>query len=93
MSYSHNEIVNEVIKWFAESDIEDQIEFVSADMDDLIVYHSGLGRTIRNTFDMWQDEWEPEYVNGSDHSPHHPDARSMQVLVDAWRRLNASHQA
>jgi len=89
MNYSHEEMVEEVLKWFARSDTEEQIAFVSTEIDNLVQYHTTLGRQIRNEFEMWRDEHEPFIVDGCDHSQDHPDARSMRVMEDVWRRLNS----
>lgn len=86
---SRNEIVEEVIGWFEQSPEVAQEEFLECSEDDLIMYHSSLGRAIRNEFNLWQVDWAP-MVNedGVDISPAHPDSRSMFIIKDVWRRLH-----
>jgi hypothetical protein len=81
-----NEIVNEVYFWFHEWHETLQIEFVNCREDDLIRYHSSLGRDIRNYFKLWETAWVPEIVNGVDCSEDHPDNISIKVIEEVWRR-------
>lgn len=88
MKNNREEIVNEVIKWFESSPEDAKEEFLSCSEDDLISYHSSLGRAIRNEFDLWQIDWAPMIdESGVDISPGHPDSRSMFIIKDVWRRL------
>lgn len=50
--------------------------------EDPCMMHHTLGRHLRNHANLWQDEWEPELVEGVDHSPNHPDAISSKVIED-----------
>jgi len=67
-------------------------EFLSNKKEDLIQYHSSTGRFIRNHYRLWEKKWEPEMVDGSDHSPHHPDAISMRVIESVWEKGNSQYQ-
>lgn len=57
------------------------------DKGDLISLHSTLGRAIRNRFSLWSISWKPEFVDGVDHSPQHPDAVSMRVIEQVYYML------
>lgn len=50
--------------------------------EEAISMHSTLGRHLRNHANLWQNTWEPELVDGVDHSPSHPDAISARVIRD-----------
>jgi hypothetical protein len=65
-------------------------EFVNTPKDQLVKFHSTLGRTIRNEFKLWEIEWKPEIRNGVDYSPDHPDQLSMRVMEEVWEKLKNS---
>lgn len=44
--------------------------------------HHSLGRHLRNYCNMWEIKWEPELIDGVDHSENHPDAISSRVIKD-----------
>jgi hypothetical protein len=73
-------MVNCVETWFREADIENQEKFLNTQKDKLIIYHTRLGRKIRNEFKLWEIEWKPDISNGVDYSPEHPDQISMKVI-------------
>lgn len=55
--------------------------------DGLIMLHHSFGRYIRNKYQLWQVEWEPELdENGCDCSPNHPDQISMTIIEELWKR-------
>lgn len=82
-----DEIVEEVIRWLSEESDDVVEEFLSCTKEQLIRYHTGLGRNIRNHFKLWEVEWEPELVNGIDMSQNHPDAISMAIIEDVWEKV------
>ena len=61
--------------------------FVQCPEADLVLYHQGLGRHIRNHFHLWTYPWEPEIRGHVDHSALHPDALSQAVIVEVWERV------
>jgi hypothetical protein len=81
------EIVVSLIAAFNQSSISEQFEFKTATEADLIEWHSSLGRDIRNNYGLWENDWEPELVDGVDYSPNHPDAISMSIINEVWRRV------
>ena len=86
-----DEIVEKVTEWFYEAPVEAQQDFLNREREELIGYHHSLGRDIRNTFELWNLEWEPEIVDGVDESPYHPDAVSMTIIEQVWKRLNGNN--
>ena len=54
--------------------------------ENLISYHHGFGRYIRNTYKLWETKWEPELKEGADYSPYHPDSLSMLAIQELWKR-------
>lgn len=58
--------------------------------EELISTHHSLGRFIRNTYKLWECQWEPDLVDGVDHSPYHPDAISMTIIKIFHKKLNES---
>lgn len=44
--------------------------------------HLSLGMHLRNHANLWQDNWEPELIDGVDYSASHPDAISSKVIRD-----------
>lgn len=79
-----------VESWMFEADANTQREFVECPRDDLVKYHSSLGRNIRNHFSLWSRTWQPEFKKvGSievDASPNHPDEISMRIIERVWER-------
>jgi hypothetical protein len=85
---TREEMVQIVMRWFRAGPPEGQEEFLSTPEDELVVYHSNLGRQIRIQFSLWGTEWQPIIdERGVDISPAHPDSRSMFIIKDVWRRL------
>lgn len=85
-----NEIVLQVLNWYKEDEsnnIEEATIFKNSSENDLIIYHSSLGRTIRNEFNLWEYSWEPEIIDGVDYSPNHPDSVSMRVITEVWKQI------
>jgi hypothetical protein len=80
------QMVVEVSGWLSESREAIRADFIDCDEHKLSVYHHTLGRNIRNRFNLWEREWEPKLIEGIDHSDDHPDAISMRIIVEVWRR-------
>lgn len=74
------ECAKEVLTWFENSAEKDKVLFKQTDISQVISYHNTLGRSIRNHFSLWENEWEPEIVDGIDISEDHPDAVSMKII-------------
>ena len=75
-----------VEQWLNEYPEDVKRDFIEAEYDDLVKYHHGLGQRIRNHFGLWHNDYESIIENGVDISPQHPDAISMRVINEAWRR-------
>lgn len=54
--------------------------------------HHTLGRHLRNHAGLWEHSWEPELIEGVDHSPNHPDAISMKVIIDFQNKMSTVHK-
>jgi hypothetical protein len=81
------EIILEMVDEFKKSPLSEQFDFKHARKDELIEWHHTLGRTIRGEFGLWEENWEPILVDGVDMSPNHPDAISMSIIEEIWRRV------
>lgn len=81
------EIILEVLEWFDESSLDEQNRFKNCEFDSLYEYHHSLGRSIRNQFKLWDNPWTPELVDGVDCSLNHPDAVSMSIIEEVWKRI------
>ena len=76
--------------WFQKENNETKRQFLETPKEELISYHTTLGRKIRNEFKLWDIEWKPEIKNGVDYSPNHPDQVSMKVIETVWEKLKNS---
>jgi len=56
------------------------------DHDSLYLLHHGFGTWIRNHYKLWELKWEPELRDGVDYSPNHPDAISMTIIKEVWKK-------
>ena len=81
--YEFEDIVCAVTSWFKNS--KDKQEFIESDT--LTTYQHSLGKKIRNDFKLWDTEWQPVVVNGTDYSENHPDRISMRVIEEVQKRL------
>lgn len=55
--------------------------------------HQGLGRDIRNEYNLWERPFEPQINDeGVDVSPEHPDAVSMQVIETIYEQLASTNE-
>lgn len=79
-------MVETVRGWICEEGEKNRQDFVSMKESELGALHHFLGRGIRNHFLLWQYSWTPEVKDGVDYSSNHPDAISMRVIKEAWRR-------
>jgi hypothetical protein len=84
------DMVGVVENWFHKDSVKNKKEFLETPKDKLVMYHSTLGRSIRNEFKLWETHWTPDIRNGVDYSPDHPDQISMRVIEEVWERLNKS---
>ena len=78
----HQEIT---AKWPA----EDKKDFYSDPWNggSLAQHHLTLGMQIRNIYKLWDRPWVPELnEQGVDYSPNHPDAVSMRILEEVWKK-------
>jgi len=83
-----DDMTRQVISWRGENPHTNDFEkFINTPREDLIIYHSTLGRYIRNYFSLWSYKHTPELVNGVDVSPNHPDAISMRVIEKVWEHF------
>lgn len=69
----------------------DDIDYFLNFSEPALLHHSA-GRAIRNRFGLWDREWEPEIVDGVDHSPEHPDTVSMDVVMKVIEILKEREQ-
>lgn len=84
------EMVDIVESWFRKETDKNKKEFLNTSKEDLVGYHTSLGRSIRNEFKLWDREWKADIRDGVDHSPDHPDQISMRVIEEVWSRLKNS---
>ena len=85
---TREEILEEVFRWYLETEEKQQYSFKNCKKENLVTYHNSLGRNIRNEFKLWDVDWEPEIVNGVDISPNHPDQVSFDIIVEVWKKVN-----
>jgi len=86
---SFEEMVGIVATQLTKSTAEQRDEFLKCDRNHLMVYHSTLGRHIRNEFKLWETEWIPQLIGGFDYSPNHPDNLSMRAIEAVWDKLRS----
>ena len=83
-----NLMVKVVRRWIERAHPQFTIEFTNTPRENLVRYHSGLGRDIRNEFKLLERHWVPELVEGVDHSQEHPSQISMRVIEAVWDELH-----
>lgn len=88
--HEFEDMVTLVQGWFRKETEQRKKEFLSTPKEKLEMYHSSLGRSIRNEFKLWDNEWVPVIQDGTDCSPDHPDQVSMKVIETVWERLQSS---
>lgn len=89
MKPEHEAIIEDLQREVRDLWPDDQIaEFYTMEWgkDSLISLHHSFGRYIRNKYKLWEVEWEPELIDGVDHSPNHPDSISMTIIEELWKR-------
>lgn len=65
-------------EWYRKWHTTDQSIFRNSNIYEL---HHGVGRNIRNYFNLWNRPYEPDDIrNGIDYSLNHPDAISTRIL-------------
>ena len=96
MSVSFDNMVDEVFSWIEGESQETIDQFLDTKEENLLMYHNTLGRTIRNHFRLWEHPWTPifQVVNGIkvDVSDEHPDAISMRVIEEVWKRARKAYR-
>lgn len=88
--HEFQDMVSLVQGWFRKENEETKKEFLNTPKEKLVMYHTTLGRSIRNEFKLWEREWATDIREGVDHSPDHPDQISMRVIETVWERLQSS---
>lgn len=88
MNEQIEQMADVVFDWLNEATEGNRQQFINCPFDELIMYHSSLGRSIRNHFQLWENQWVPEIENGIDISKQHPDAVSMEVIKRAWEKAH-----
>ena len=87
---THTQIVDEVHAAILKEWTSDELKefFIGPWTGDrqLHSYNHSLGRYIRNNYDLWSIHWEAEIIDGVDHSPFHPDAVSMTLIEQVWKK-------
>jgi len=81
-------MIRQVRGWLKESPVDEIKKFLDIPKEDLVIYHSTVGRSIRNAFELWAVPWTPVIdESGVDISEEHPDAVSMRVLEGVWEMV------
>lgn len=65
---------------------EDKAEIVKMKKDDLSWLHHGLGRWMRNNWDLWQGGPLVDHMTSLGFQ--HPDDMSQSIIVEYWNRVN-----
>ena len=65
---------------------EEQAEVIGMTKDELIQCHHGLGRWIRNNWDLWKGGALFDYMKKLGFI--HPDDMSMSIIREYWARMN-----
>lgn len=85
MKVDEDAIVTSIVSKLGSDDVQVLME---TRFEDLIQFHSSVGRSIRNEYGLWNVDWEPELnAAGIDCSPNHPDAVSMRIIEKIWRQV------
>ena len=80
------EMAQIVMEWYDDPSHSYKLVLKHCSEDDLISYHSTLGREIRNHFKLWVN-YVPEMYSDEDGLDNHPDEISMQVIKEVWKKL------
>lgn len=65
---------------------EEQIEVTRMSKDELIQCHHGLGRWIRNNWELWTEGTLCSHMKSMGFK--HPDDMSMSIIKEYWARMN-----
>lgn len=65
---------------------EEQMKFIKFTEEDLIQYHFGLGRWIRNTWGLWSGGPLKKHMESLGFT--HPDDMSASIIKEFWNRMN-----
>ena len=85
-----DQMVDEVERWLNETPEHAREAFKKVSEDELVMFHSSVGRRIRNHFRLWEVGHEPQIDDrGVDCAPDHPDQISMNVIKAVWQRANS----
>lgn len=89
----NNYRVEEIVKDVFESlTCAEKVSLRTCPKDKLIGYHHSAGRFIRNKYNLWENVWTPEIVDGVDCSPNHPDAVSMRIIERVWELVKKEEE-
>jgi len=78
---------DKVEQWYYTELPSEQCEFKNYEYENLWEYSHSLGRKIRNFFELWDNGWTPNILDGVDNSEDHPDVVSMRVIQEVWKRV------
>lgn len=65
---------------------EENDELIKSTKKELIVYHHGLGRWMRNNWDLWQGGALKDHMQSLGFM--HPDDMSQSLIEEYWARKN-----
>ena len=81
------QMADEVDQWLDDCREPEREAFINGNAESLGFLHHSLGMRIRNHFALWSWPWEQQLDDKlADRAPEHPDAISMRVLLEVWRR-------
>ena len=69
-------------------DIDSKRTFKESPEENLCLFHNGLGRAIRNKWDLWNKESSLREFFDIAYDLQHPDDISGVVIHTYWRKLN-----
>ena len=98
-----SEIVDDVV---SKMTVEDKLELSKLAARDMIKFHHGVGTFIRNEYKLWDrnnpltaiwfidnESGNEKYIkNGVDCHPNHPDAVSMDILLEIWEVVTGNKE-
>ena len=81
------QMADEVDRWLDDCREPEREAFIHGNAESLGFLHHSLGMRIRNHFSLWSWPWQQQLDDKlADRAPEHPDAISMRVLLEVWRR-------
>lgn len=66
---------------------QEQMEFIKSSKKDLVKYHHNLGRWIRNSWGLWEED-SSLCLHMKSLGFRHADDMSHSILKEFWNRLN-----